>query len=36
MILRSDINPRSEDFAANAATMRALVGELRAKVAEAE
>ncbi len=36
MILRSDINPRSEDFAANADAMRALVGELRAKVAEAE
>ncbi len=36
MILRSDINPRSEDFAANASTMRGLVDELRAKVAEAE
>ncbi|MGE4045658.1 MAG: carboxyl transferase domain-containing protein [Acetobacteraceae bacterium] len=36
MILRSDLNPRSEEFAANAAAMRALVDDLRAKVAEAE
>ncbi len=35
-MLRSDLNPRSEEFAANAAAMRALVADLRAKVAEAE
>ena len=35
-MLRSDLNPRSDDFAANAAEMRRLVEELRAKVAEAE
>ncbi len=35
-ILRSDITPRSPDFAANAAAMRALVDDLRARVAEAE
>ncbi len=35
-MLRSDLNPRSEEFAANAAAMRALVSDLRAKVAEAE
>jgi 3-methylcrotonyl-CoA carboxylase beta subunit len=34
MILRSDIIPRSPEFAANAATMGALVAELRAKVSE--
>ena len=33
MILRSDIDPRSTDFATNAAAMRALVDDLRAKVA---
>ena len=32
--LRSDINPRSPDFAANAAAMGALVADLRARVAE--
>ena len=35
-MLRSDLNPRSEDFAANAAAMRALVADLRSKVTEAE
>jgi 3-methylcrotonyl-CoA carboxylase beta subunit len=35
MILRSDIDPRSPDFAANAAAMRALVDDLRATVATA-
>ena len=35
-MLRSDLNPRSDDFAANAAAMRGLVDDLRAKVAEAE
>jgi 3-methylcrotonyl-CoA carboxylase beta subunit len=35
MILRSDIDPRSRDFAANAAAMRGLVDDLRAKVAAA-
>ncbi len=35
-MLHSDLNPRSEEFAANAAAMRALVDDLRAKVAEAE
>ena len=35
-MIRSDLNPRSEDFAANAAAMRALVDDLRSKVAEAE
>ena len=34
--IRSDLNPRSEDFAANAAAMRALVADLRSKVSEAE
>ena len=34
MPLRSDLNPRSPDFAANAAAMRALVDDLRAKVGE--
>jgi 3-methylcrotonyl-CoA carboxylase beta subunit len=34
--IRSDLNPRSEEFAANAAAMRALVVDLRSKVAEAE
>jgi len=33
MILRSDIDPRSPEFAANAAAMRALVADLRDKVA---
>jgi 3-methylcrotonyl-CoA carboxylase beta subunit len=33
--LRSDIDTRSADFAANAATMRELVQDLRARVAEA-
>ena len=36
MILRSDLNPRSEDFAANAAAMRALADDLRAKVADVQ
>jgi 3-methylcrotonyl-CoA carboxylase beta subunit len=36
MLLRSDLSPRSEDFAANAATMRALADDLRAKVQAAE
>ncbi|MEO9190796.1 MAG: carboxyl transferase domain-containing protein [Acetobacteraceae bacterium] len=35
-ILRSDISPRSPDFAANAAAMRALVADLRAQVTNAE
>ena len=35
-MLRSDLNPRSEDFAANAAVMRGLVADLRSKVTEAE
>jgi 3-methylcrotonyl-CoA carboxylase beta subunit len=35
-ILRSDITPRSPDFAANEAAMRALVADLRARVAEVE
>jgi 3-methylcrotonyl-CoA carboxylase beta subunit len=35
-ILRSDITPRGPDFAANAAAMRALVDDLRARVAEVE
>ena len=35
-MIRSDLNPRSEDFVQNAAAMRALVVDLRAKVAEAE
>ena len=34
--LRSDITPRGEDFAANAAAMGALVADLRAKVAAAQ
>jgi 3-methylcrotonyl-CoA carboxylase beta subunit len=34
-MLRSDLSPRSPDFAANAAAMRALVDDLRTKVAEA-
>ena len=34
--IRSDLNPRSEEFATNAAAMRALVADLRSKVAEAE
>jgi 3-methylcrotonyl-CoA carboxylase beta subunit len=33
MILRSDIDPRSRDFAVNAEAMRGLVADLRAKVA---
>src|ERR1700739_3830015 len=32
--LRSDISPRSAEFAANAEAMRALVADLRARVAE--
>ncbi|MDR3538140.1 MAG: carboxyl transferase domain-containing protein [Acetobacteraceae bacterium] len=36
MILRSDLSPRSESFAANAAAMRALVEDLRTKVAEVQ
>ncbi len=36
MILRSDITPRSDGFAANAAAMHALVADLRAKVTEIE
>ena len=35
-ILRSDIAPRGADFTANAASMRALVEDLRARVAEVE
>ncbi|MBN8928134.1 MAG: methylcrotonoyl-CoA carboxylase [Rhodospirillales bacterium 69-11] len=35
MILRSDITPNSADFATNAAAMRALVDDLRTRVAEA-
>ena len=35
-ILRSDVSPRSPDFAANAGAMRALVEDLRARVAEVE
>ena len=35
-ILRSAINPRADEFAANAAAMRAQVDDLRARVAEAE
>jgi len=35
-ILRSDLSPRSPDFAANATAMRALVDDLRAQVANAE
>jgi 3-methylcrotonyl-CoA carboxylase beta subunit len=35
-VLRSDITPRSEGFGANAAAMRALLEDLRARVAEAE
>jgi 3-methylcrotonyl-CoA carboxylase beta subunit len=35
-LLRSDIDPRSPEFAANADAMRALVTDLRARVAEAE
>ncbi len=34
--LRSDIDPRSDEFAANAAAMRSQVDDLRARVAEAE
>jgi 3-methylcrotonyl-CoA carboxylase beta subunit len=34
MILRSDIDPRSAEFAANASAMHALVDDLRARVAE--
>ena len=34
--IRSDLNPRSEEFATNAAAMRALVADLRSKVAAAE
>jgi hypothetical protein len=33
-MLRSDLNPRSDDFAANAEAMRLLVADLRAKVAK--
>jgi 3-methylcrotonyl-CoA carboxylase beta subunit len=35
-LLRSNIDPRSSEFAANADAMRALVTDLRARVAEAE
>ena len=35
-MLRSDLNPRSDDFVQNAAAMRALVDDLRSKVADAE
>ena len=35
-LLRSDIDTRSPEFAANAAAMRTLVADLRARVAEAE
>ncbi|HEY5299847.1 MAG TPA: carboxyl transferase domain-containing protein, partial [Acetobacteraceae bacterium] len=35
-ILRSDLTPRSPDFAANVTAMRALVADLRAQVAKAE
>ena len=35
-VLRSDANPRSEVFAANMAAMRALVDDLRARVAAVE
>src|SRR4051812_21569302 len=35
-VLRSDIDPRSPEFVANAATMRGLVDDLRARVAEAQ
>ncbi|HEY6433723.1 MAG TPA: carboxyl transferase domain-containing protein, partial [Acetobacteraceae bacterium] len=35
-VLRSDANPRSEAFAANVAAMRALVDDLRARVAAVE
>ncbi len=35
-VLRSAANPRGEEFAANAAVMRALVDDLRARVAEVE
>ncbi len=34
--LRSDIDPRSPEFAANAAAMRSLVNDLRARVAEVQ
>ena len=36
MILRSDINPRSAEFSANAEAMGGLVADLRARVAEAQ
>jgi 3-methylcrotonyl-CoA carboxylase beta subunit len=35
-LLRSDIDPRAPEFAANAEAMRALITDLRARVAEAE
>jgi 3-methylcrotonyl-CoA carboxylase beta subunit len=35
-LIRSDVNPRSEEFAANTAAMRALVTDLRMRVAEIE
>ncbi len=35
-MLRTNLNARSDDFSANAAAMRALAAELRAKVAQAE
>jgi 3-methylcrotonyl-CoA carboxylase beta subunit len=35
-MLRSDLNPRSDEFAVNVAAMRALVDDLRAKVTDAE
>ena len=35
-VLRSDIEPRSPEFAANADAMRGLVTDLRARVAEVE
>ncbi len=35
-VLRSDITPRSPDFAANAAAMRVLLDDLRARVVEVE
>ena len=35
-VLRSDIDPRSAEFAANAEAMRALVADLRERVAEVQ
>ena len=34
-IIESKLNPRSDDFRANAAALEALVADLRAKVAQA-